>query len=64
MALNTESLTIRDTSGRAKAAGIAAGLVSAAAAVGIALSTLPSYAVALTFTGAATFYALRLRWRD
>ena len=65
MTLQTEPSSIRDDTWRAKTARLLiAGLVSAAAAIGIALSRLPSYAVALAFTGAASLYALRLRWRD
>ncbi len=64
MTLNTESLTTADSRHARAGAIFVAALVSAAVAFGIAMSELPSYAVALALTGAATLYALRLRWRD
>ncbi len=64
MTLNTVH-SEKEVAWRVKATRLfGAGMVSAAAALGIALSRLPSYAVALAFTGAATAYALRMRWRD
>lgn len=63
MTLNSESLTDRENPRLSRNARIA-GSMLIAAAIGIALSRLPSYAVALTFTGIATLYALKLRRHD
>lgn len=65
MTLNVDSLTVKENTRHAKAALILiTGGVFVAAGIGIALTRMPSYAVALAFAGAATLHALRLRRRE